>query len=373
MTEDEIRDELDELAYDEIYTIAIELTHDFSPVPLEQIGIGQCVSVWGHPDKSDSTVVIKCQRPGAEILNEWSQQLAVCHRVRMAAGILPPLALSFNIPRQLGVVFPGWPLWQQITPRLSIDTFNGNAILCEKIPSMPESVRRQVLEISCGEKFREENLLRPLNQYCLIRPCLSLRRRRCGRSNATSVDLRTIELNAPQLEKFGLNTEDYSRAMGEALAFLHYCVGVDGAGIKFVLAGPTPSPNQKSSSIESSVASSQPSCRHMQTLGVTEFRHGTFGPHSLWLLDFDCCKPFSDEHEMVAAAAAGFWLNYPYFPSPRSMVEDGSSHYHHTWLWAVFRVRYLAIAEHILGRGRTQTPLQVLELIERTRPCLGTR
>ena len=106
--------------------------------------------------------------------------------------------------------------------------------------------------------------------------------------------------------------QQYARIMARTLVIMHWIADIDGNDIEFVLAPP----NNNSS-------------RSFDTIS------NILGDHSVWVLDFDCCKDMSVDEAGVKQAVTAFWRNDPFYPRP--IMEP--------LLWAAFRVEYLQSSE----------------------------
>jgi hypothetical protein len=111
------------------------------------------------------------------------------------------------------------------------------------------------------------------NKDCLIRPYLS--RRRVRRESQTSSQLQLFSLlhfplHADQMGDLDISLEDrqqYAWIMARTLAIMHWIGNIDGNDIEFVLAPPNK--------------------RNRRTVEIIS---NTLGEHSVWVLDFDCCR-----------------------------------------------------------------------------------
>jgi hypothetical protein len=106
--------------------------------------------------------------------------------------------------------------------------------------------------------------------------------------------------------------QQYARIMAKTLAIMHWIGNVDGNDIEFVLAPPNDH-GRRSIDILSNI----------------------LGEHSVWVLDFDCCRDMSMDEAGVRRAVTSFWRNDPFYPRP--IVNP--------LLWAAFRVEYLLSSE----------------------------
>lgn len=109
--------------------------------------------------------------------------------------------------------------------------------------------------------------------------------------------------------------------MAEILATLTWTAKIDANDIEFVLGGVQPDTEVKGN----------------------EYSNKFMGSYSLWVLDFDCCKPLTMDDARVEQAARTFMTNDPFFPRPPSSrhEEEPSLLVRECLLWVYFKARYL--------------------------------
>jgi putative zinc finger protein DUF3669 len=125
------------------------------------------------------------------------------------------------------------------------------------------------------------------------------------------------------MEESGIPHSDvkfYAKTMASALAMMHWFGQIDGNDIEFALAAPNP--DRENHTSQAAVVSN------------------ILGDHSMWILDFDCCKTISMDIRGVNQAVTAFLRNDPYCPRPDSNKD--------MWELEVFRDNYLVVSEHIL-------------------------
>ena len=119
--------------------------------------------------------------------------------------------------------------------------------------------------------------------------------------------------------------------MASALAMMHWLGQIDGNDIEFVLAAPNT--DRESLTGQAAVVSN------------------ILGDHSMWILDFDCCKKMSMDIAGVNQAVTAFLRNDPYYPRPDSSKE----------IWAAFRDNYLWVSDRILRQHiRNENQIEIL-------------
>lgn len=300
-------------------------------LPLQRIGAGFCGSVWS---KDGSSVVIKREDggPGRSLRHEYEIHQRVMQALKSIGhdSILTLSDISFNIPSCRGFLESAEEnTWSQILPYLPPESSACNALLSDKIMPMPRPARQVLVEkYAPGTGSLDVFLDDPKNDHCLIRPYLGRRKHtsttdtRARRPSFFS--LRNFPLHIDRMEDLGLSAtlDAYAKSMADALAFLHWIAKVDANDVEFVLASPSSSPHPKQTS--------------------TIFQSETLGPHSMWILDFDCCREMSMDEQGVDVAVKSFWRNDPYYPRP------GSENAEDQRLWGVFRERFLEVSQWLL-------------------------
>jgi hypothetical protein len=184
-------------------------------------------------------------------------------------------------------------------------------------------------------QFVESN---PDDDDCLIRPYLGRRRRSAtNTSQLHRFSLRNVPLHVDQMEELELDDNVYADTMANALALMHWSAKVDANGVEFVLAPP------RSGSLASSTLSSQ-----------------YLGEHTMWLLDFNCCRAMAMDEQGVNQACAAFFRNDPFYPRP------GGKETADRVLWERFKGRFLETSRRIFGEGSDieELPGMLMERIE---------
>ncbi|KAF4451365.1 calcineurin-like phosphoesterase [Fusarium austroafricanum] len=326
--------------------VSRDLTTAFSEKGLLRIGTGCCGSVWADADSSnnDTPSCIKREdgNPHRSISNEYNIHQLVIQSVQY----YPQYARNFRIPLCRGFLDQDdQKSWSLVLPRLPPGSKPCNALLSEKVQPVSEQVRKLLVN-----KFARGTDLDAIandgkNEHCLIRPYLGRRKKVWGDTNRnTFFSLRNFPLHLERMIELELDVESYAKVMAEGLAFLHWVVRIDANDVEFVLA------RSRSTS-------------HSQSPFVPDI----LGPHSMWIIDFDCCDPISLDEKGVASAAECFWWNDPYYPRPGSDNDPK--------LWSVFREHFLQVSSEILKdkeQSVQQLPNLLMNVIEEgSRPEKG--
>lgn len=227
---------------------------------------------------------------------------------------------------------PRWPIfvknddrwWDANLARFPVEYTPCNVLCAERIPPLSQEVRYRLIDRYCPPASTATIKANDADRDCLVRPYLGRRKlQNEARRGPSFFSLRNYPLHLNQAEDLRLPILEYAHAMAEMLAMLHWMAKIDANDIEFVLGG-------------------------VQT--KTEiihrgYSHDFMGPHSLWVLDFDCCKPLTMDDAGIDQAASAFLRNDPYYPRPSSSASTSSPD---GTLWAEFRTRYLEYSKNII-------------------------
>jgi hypothetical protein len=134
------------------------------------------------------------------------------------------------------------------------------------------------------------------------------------------------------MEGLGLDVKSYAETMAEALALMHWGAKIDANDVEFVLAPPRVAPSV--------------------------FQSDYLGAHSMWTLDFDCCRPIEVDEAGVEQACVAFYKNDPFYPRP------GTGEAADEELWTVFKRRFLESSQRILEADKWFLADKLMERIE---------
>ena len=211
-----------------------------------------------------------------------------------------------------------------------------NVLHSERIPSLSLNVRELLIHKYCPAALVAEIKASDVNQDCLIRPYLGRRRTVLADTDKTSrfqaFSLRNFPLHVDQMEQLdiGVDMKIYAKMMAEALAMIHWFGEIDANDVEFVLAPPRN--------------------------GARPAVSNVLGEHTMWLLDFDCCRRMSMDEKGINQAVTAFFRNDPFYPRPGQP------------LWKGFQDRYLQVSLKIISGDqddrRTQLPKMLIGKIE---------
>jgi hypothetical protein len=206
-------------------------------------------------------------------------------------------------------------------------------LVSERIPPLPANVRELLIEKYCPSHMRMTIRNSVPDQDCLVRPYLGKRRQQSSRpSRLVCFSLRNLPLHLDQLQELNLDVSSYAETMADALAMMHWVGEVDANDVEFVLASPAPENKTMNAKPEQEdVGDCSKANQHFE--GVRSAANA-LGNHTMWVLDFDCCRNMAMDEEGVAQAVRAFLRNDPYFPLPGVPGDEA--------LWKCFRSRYLS-------------------------------
>ncbi|KAK6844695.1 hypothetical protein PG995_014805 [Apiospora arundinis] len=277
--------------------------------PYRRIGQGFCGSVWASSleelSKGSSSTASKREDggPGRSLLNDFQ----IHQSILQALPERPQELVTIIVPKCYAFIPNDHTGWQdgKVLARFPPDYAACNPLITERIPPMPKSVRPGVIEKFCPQTLTalpEQIKADDKNRDCLI-------------------------------EELGLRPQDYSSAMAKALAFLYWVAKIDANDIEIVLAPPS----------------------HNSTDGA-QFMSDFLGSHSLWILDFDCCRPMSLDEAGVERAAWAFLRNDPFYPRPGRTNNRG--------LWEQFRTVFIESSKLLVNHDTRDLPKQLMDRIE---------
>ncbi|KAJ4523358.1 hypothetical protein HRR83_000006 [Exophiala dermatitidis] len=292
---------------------------DSTTIRFRRIGQGFCGSVWAA---EEGTMAMKREDggPGRSLLNDYKMH---------------ELVLDAVSEKKLSVCVPRWPKfvknddrcwWNTNLSSFPADYTTCNVLCSERIPPLPQEVRHRLIDRYCPPASVSTIKANDADRDCLVRPYLGRRKiQNEARRGRNFFSLRNYPLHLNQAEDLGLPILEYARAMADTLAMMHWMARIDANDVEFVLGGV----RTKS---DSELASDH-----------SEYIHDFLGTHSMWVLDFDCCRPMTMDDAGIDQAARAFLRNDPFFPRPTTGTEFPDS-----TLWTEFRNRYLESSKNIV-------------------------
>ncbi|KAI9761002.1 MAG: hypothetical protein M1840_002156 [Geoglossum simile] len=306
---------------------------------LRRIGAGFCGTVWAAPTQNDSPALKREDGgPGRSLLNDFEMHNRILKSLYQLAELKATnLPLYIQVPqcyRFIEARDQEW--WDKNLSSFPQGYSPCNIILSECIQPLPQNIRELLIDQYCPAPLIPEIKASDTNQDCLIRPYLGRRRIAPGGRGRPSrfqvFSLRNFPLHVDQMEQLGIgaDTNKYAETMAEALAMMHWYGEMDANDVEFVLAPPRNGTRYRLSNV--------------------------LGDHTMWLLDFDCCRRMSMDEKGVDQAVTAFFRNDPFYPRPYQP------------LWKEFRDRYLQTSSEIIsgdhGDKRKRLPEMFIEKTE---------
>ncbi|KAH9872975.1 hypothetical protein J1614_005370 [Plenodomus biglobosus] len=299
-----------------------------------QIGKGQCGTVYAL---RGTTSVVKLAN-SADKVTELYEDFAMHVKVWKAFPVESGLSDNIRIPHPETWVQPTTTeFWDQkkalFPPTTVVPSFG---LLSKRIFPVPYPVKEALVDALCPKAIKEEKnhfLSQTENKDCLIRLYLG-RRHDTRNSEPRNVGLRNFPLHVDEMERLGLNTTFYAKVMAQSLAIMHWRAGVDANDVEFVLGG--------SPQIVKLPTFEQIKSRDPTTINEYCAYDFTRRSISMWLLDFDQCKTFTNDEDGMKRLVRGFWFNDPYYPRPNASTNSDQR------LWKVFAEHYLEISVELV-------------------------
>jgi hypothetical protein len=286
------------------------------------IGKGFCGSIW-TPGGSQSTVIKREDGgPGRSVTNDYNMHLQLPQ-----SALKHPPSMPLSIPQCHKLIESTDTWWESCLPQFPPGYSACRGILAERIPKVPRSISDKIVDLFCAGNAQLSDFVKGNadDDACLIRPYLGRRRRHrqegASKSRFQRFSLRNVPLHIDQMEGLGLDVKSYAETMAEALALMHWGAKIDANDVEFVLAPPR--------------VGAPSSTFHSDYLGA----------HSMWILDFDCCRPIQVDEAGVEQACVAFYKNDPFYPRP------GTGEAADEELWTVFKRMFLESSQRILGEA----------------------
>ena len=353
------------------------------------IGRGFCGTVWAV--ENNRALKREDGGPGRSVGNDYYMHCRLLNAVSFSSSVhtkpeqrafpaaIPQVNTNMDGPCQKGFaeiltqvfkLIEPWDteFWRNSTPQFPKDYEPCLSLLSERIPHFPREVREQLIKQFCPPTLKDFIRSNPSDEHCLVR--LYLGRRRVKPKNESRFQrfsLRNYPLHIDQMEDLDLDIEAYARAMGIALALIHWVAGIDGNDVEFVLAPPRVRHDHQNQSpvthLDSPYMNSYMNIWSSSTKSLPEsevFHSHSLGEHTIWILDFDCCHPISFDEDGVEQAVTAFFRNDPYFPRPCTESSD----YRSVIAWRIFREAFLKRSLPALGDERYWLAERLMKRIE---------
>ena len=315
-------------------------------VGYRSIGFGQCGIIFERPGY---TFAVKIARPSFEnaLWADFQAHLAVYQAYTNQS-------VEVRIPRIFSYVPKTNDTWWDF----NVNLFHGShlsfplpamALITERILPLPKLARQALIDAYCPASSQLAVASQDTNRDCLARIYLG-RRRGANDPPSRNFTLRNFNLCLDQMIELDLPIRNYARAIGQALAIMHWSANVDCYDVEFVLGS------------EAETAYTQNIC---PSVGLSAKELASMPPHSdlesmmrdkpqrrptrVWVLDFNLCSIWEEQmgverpHDLIAHLVDAFLENDPYYPRPSEASEPEMS------LWITFSSSYRDAAASVLS------------------------
>jgi hypothetical protein len=308
------------------------------------IGAGSCGRVY---EELGTSRAMKFSKPGYEsqLWNDYKMHTRVLEAFNN-------VGLDLHIPKVRYYVEPksdgGW--WEKHAKSLPMADFEKTPdVLCmQRILPIPKLHRDALIEQWCPDGLQYAAKAEPSNADCLIRVYLGANRRPRTRP-LRMFQLRNFNLYLDQIKELSQVEmyEPMAESMGQALAIMHWKVGIDARDVEFVLGSASttvdflPVPAARLATLE----------ERFTTWHEVEQENVHRRAIRLWMLDFNQCRNITPDEAGIKTAVDAFFINDPYFPRP--LRGDAAE----KLLWSKFAQAYRVCGKVAIGYSwRTQKP-----------------
>ncbi|KAJ6178122.1 hypothetical protein N7519_008583 [Penicillium mononematosum] len=316
-------------------------------VGFRTIGFGQCGMVFERPGRS---YAVKIARPSFEnaLWADFQAHFAIYRAFKNQQSV------EVRIPRILSYVTKTNDKWWDS----HVNLFHGShpsfplpamALITERILPLPRLARQALIDAYCPGPSQLAAAAEDTNRDCLARIYLG-RRRGANDPPPRNFTLRNFNLCLDQMIELNLPIQDYARAIGQALAIMHWSANVDGYDVEFVLGSERQKTYTKDVSRSLGLTPEQvmkmpPNTDIDNMIRVKCQRRST----RIWILDFNLCNIWEERmglerpDDLVAHLVEAFFENDPYYPRPSLDLEPEKT------LWSMFSSTYRDTAASLLS------------------------
>jgi hypothetical protein len=317
-----------------------------APVGFRTIGFGQCGIVFERPGRG---YVVKVSRPFFEdsLWSDFKAHFAVQQAFKKhCPEVSVPKVFSYIPKTDLD-----W--WGRHLPFFDLQStvsLPAMALMTERILPLPRVARQALIDTYCPAQLRAVISSHPTNRDCLARVYLG-RRRPINHPPPANFSLRNFNLCLDQMVELNLPVRHYAKAIGEALATIHWSANVDAYDVEFVLGSEGETTYKDDISLSLGLTAEDllrmPSHTNLEAMmSVNRKRRST----RIWVLDYNLCNKWEEEiaykepDKLIAQLVLAFFENDPYYPRPSDKDDEIEKE-----LWATFSSEYLDRATQILS------------------------
>ena len=231
----------------------------------------------------------------------------------------------------------------------------GHCYFSERVLPIPKNLRHALIDMYFPEGIREIAKRDFANNDCLLRVYLG-KRQDLSRQKPVRATLRNYNLHLDQMQELGLDINHFASIMANALATMHWKVGIDADDVEFVL-GTQPTLYNKNLPFSELEEAAEPMDTYQLNFGRRTIQ--------MFLIDFNRCQfiyvdkergtnammieeaaertPSEQRTASIEQAVNAFFRNDPYFPRP--LCDDSQDEE----LWQTFQDAYLARDQRLLA------------------------
>ncbi|CAG8306680.1 unnamed protein product [Penicillium nalgiovense] len=318
-----------------------------SSVGFRGVGFGQCGIVFERPGRA---YVVKIARSSFEdaLWADLQAHLAVYHAFANQQSV------EVRTPKVFSYVSKSNNEWWDS----HLELFHGShlsfplpamALITERILPLPKLARQALIDAYCPAPSQLAVRAHDTNRDCLARIYLG-RRRGVNDPPPANFTLRNFNLCLDQMIELNLPIQHYAKAIGQAMAIMHWSANVDCYDVEFVLGseGETSYTQEicRLSGLSVEHLASMPPHTDLDKMMRTNFRRRTA---RVWVLDFNLCSKWEEQmglerpDDLIAHLVAAFFENDPYYPRPSQDLEPDKS------LWFTFSSSYRDAAASVLS------------------------
>lgn len=315
-------------------------------VGFRSIGFGQCGIVFERPGRA---YVVKVSRPSFEdaLWADFQAHLAVYQSFTNHQSV------EVRVPK----IFSYVPKTNEQWWHAHLDLFHGchlsfplpaMALITERILPLPKLARQALIQAYCPTPSQFAVTSHDTNRDCLARIYLG-RRRGLNDPPPRNFTLRNFNLCLDQMIELNLPIHYYAKAIGQALAIMHWSANVDCYDIEFVL-GSEGDTSYTQDICRSSGLSPEQLARMAPHTDLDRMIHVNFQRRTtrVWVLDFNLCNIWEERmglerpNDLISHLVGAFFENDPYYPRPSEHSEPEKS------LWSSFSSSYRDAAASVL-------------------------
>ncbi|KUM55451.1 hypothetical protein ACN42_g11825 [Penicillium freii] len=316
-------------------------------VGFRSIGFGQCGIVFERPGRA---YVVKIARPSFEnaLWADFQAHLAVYQAFTAQQSVEVRIPKIFSYVPKTNAQW--WDAHLELFPGSYLSfPLPAMALITERILPLPKLARQALIDVYCPESSQLAVRSHDTNRDCLARIYLG-RRRGANNPPPANFTLRNFNLCLDQMIELNLPIHHYAKAIGQALAIMHWSANVDCYDVEFVLGSEGETTYTQdiccSLGLSAEELARLPAHTDLDRMIRINFRRRTT---RVWVLDFNLCSIWEERmglerpDELIAHLVGAFFENDPYYPRPSQDLEPEKS------LWFTFSSSYRDAAATLLS------------------------